>query len=69
MQMSAVTGAISLGFMKMDMDSTGDKAAAAAEQRSVAPDEETAEGDSSSGQARTGGFKSRLLQACFSPGF
>lgn len=68
-QVSAVTGAISLGFMKMDLDSTGDKAAAAAEERSGAPDDEAAgEDSSSSAQARSGGFKSRLLQACFSAG-
>lgn len=53
LQVSVVTGAVSLGFMKRDMDSTAQHVAA-----------ETAESPigASSAQARRGGFKHHLLQ-------
>jgi hypothetical protein len=62
LQVSAVAGAVSLGFMSSTMQATGEAAAAAAEDRASLAEEgaypEAAEAAGSSGS----GFKSPLLQ-------
>jgi hypothetical protein len=62
LQVSAVAGAVSLGFMSTSMQATGEAAAAAAEDRAALAEEGAYPEAAEAGGSSSSGFKSPLLQ-------